>query len=137
MKKIIVVALLVVTSIVLASSLPDGRHEAGRTIVITAKDMMFNETNPTIEVAPGETIRLVFRNEDPGMKHDLFIPVLDLRTGVIEAGDQAVLVFRAPKRGSFDYLCSLHPVSMRGAIDVSPDWEVVAEQIQRPSTMEN
>ena len=90
-----------------------------RTIVITAKDMRFNVTNPTITLAPGELVRIVFRNEDPGMKHDLMIPDLGLGTRVLKAGEETVLSFRAPKSGLFSCHCSLHPVSMRGAFSVS------------------
>lgn len=97
----------------------DSTADGVRTIVITAKDMRFNVTNPTITFAPGELIRIVFRNEDPGMKHDLMIPDLGLGTRVLEAGEETVLRFRAPKSGLFLYLCSLHPVSMRGAFRVS------------------
>lgn len=89
-----------------------------RTVVLTAKDMKFNMSNPTIAVAPGEIVRIVIRNEDPGMKHDLFIPQLQLRTPVLEFGDEAVLQFRAPRTGFLEYLCSFHPVSMRGLFEI-------------------
>lgn len=128
-RHLILASLLVVASIVLVSGFPGGHDEPKRTIVVTAQNMMFNETNPTIVLPAGETVRLVFRNEDPGMKHDLNIPVLGIRTGVLETGEEAVLEFRVPKRGNFEYLCSLHPVSMRGmfAVNSAGDEGVVAE----------
>lgn len=89
-----------------------------RTIVLTAKDMKFNATNPTINLEPGEWIRLVIRNEDPGMKHDLTIPELGLRSAVIETGETTVLSFRVPKNAFLTYLCSFHPVSMKGVFSV-------------------
>ncbi len=99
------------------------RRRAGadtpRTIEVTARDMRFNRTNPDILVAPGELVRILFRNEDPGMKHDLVIEGLGLATPVLRAGQEAVIEFRAPAaEGSFDYSCSLHPVSMRGRLIV-------------------
>lgn len=89
-----------------------------RTIVVTAKDMMYNQTNPDIILAPGEWIRLVFRNEEPGVKHNLVIDGLGLATPILKTGEEAVLLFRAPPVGSFDYFCTLHPLMMRGALIV-------------------
>lgn len=89
-----------------------------RTIVVIAKDMRFNANNPTLNVAPGESVRIVLRNDDPGMKHDLVIPGLGIRTPVLESGEQAVLEFVAPEAGSYEYFCSMHPVTMRGYLQV-------------------
>ena len=89
-----------------------------RTIIVTARDMRFNVTNPDIVLGPGEAVRIIFRNEDPGMKHDLVIRDLGLATPVLAAGEEAILEFRAPAEGVFDYLCSLHPVSMRGILRI-------------------
>ena len=86
------------------------------TIIITAKDMKFNETNPTIKVAFGEKVRIVFRNEDAGMKHDLVIEDLGLRTPVLQPGQEAILEFIAQTEGLFEYFCSIHPISMRGTL---------------------
>jgi len=89
-----------------------GQHE--RTIVVTAEDMAFNKTNPDIKLVPGESIRLVFKNRGQGMRHDLVIPVLGLRTPILKTGETAVLLFRVPASGSFSYICSLHARVMRG-----------------------
>lgn len=86
------------------------------TIIITAKDMKFNETHPTIKVAYGETVRIIFRNEDAGMKHDLVIEDLNLRTPVLQPGQEAVIEFLAQSEGTFKYYCSIHPISMRGTL---------------------
>jgi plastocyanin len=93
-----------------------------RTVVLTARGMKFNMTNPSIALVPGETVRVILRNEDPGMRHDLVIPEIGIRTPVLEAGEEAVLEFRAPQAGVFDYFCSMHPVSMQGVfrIDDTP-----------------
>jgi len=90
-----------------------------RTIVIIAKDMKFNETNPTLKVAFGERIRIVFRNEDAGMKHDLMIEDLGLRTPVLQPGQEAIIEFLAQTEGTFEYFCSIHPISMRGILLVN------------------
>ena len=87
-----------------------------RTIVITAKDMKFNQTNPTFEVAYGEAVRIVFRNEDAGMRHDFVIEDLGLRTPVLQPGQEAIIEFIAQTEGTFEYFCSIHPISMRGTL---------------------
>ena len=89
-----------------------------RTIIVTARDMRFNVTNPDIVLVSGETVRIIFRNEDPGMKHDLMIRDLGLSTPMLVAGEEAILEFRAPADGVFEYLCSIHPVSMRGILRI-------------------
>ncbi len=96
----------------------DSTGDPVRTIVLTAKGMKFNATNPTIDLEPGEWIRIVMRNEDPGMKHDLAIPQLGLRSAVTEAGESTVLSFRVPESGLLTYLCSFHPISMKGTFYV-------------------
>lgn len=131
MKIIYGIATLAIVMTIAISTMSD-RPQPGKTafggvhtVVLTAKDMKFNMSNPTIAVAPGEIVRIVIRNEDPGMKHDLLIPQLQLRTPVLEFGDEAVLQFRVPKTGSLEYLCSFHPISMRGLLEVV-DFQSVA-----------
>lgn len=95
-----------------------------REIRLEARGMAFylpgdERPNPTLRVAPGERVRLVLENRDPGMRHDLALPVLDRATTVLESGRTASVVIRAPERpGSHEYLCSLHPVLMRGVLRV-------------------
>ncbi len=90
-----------------------------RTIVIIAKDMKFNETNPTLEVEFGERVRIVFRNEDAGMRHDLVIEDLGFRTPVLQPGQEAIIEFISQTEGAFEYFCSIHPISMRGTLLVN------------------
>lgn len=95
-----------------------------REIRLVARDMAFyfpggDTPNPILRVAPGERVRLVVENRDPGMRHDLALPALDRATAVVEAGREAGVVLRAPERpGTHEYFCSLHPVLMRGALRV-------------------
>lgn len=89
-------------------------HKSLRTIVVTAKDMQFNLTKPDMPIAPGESIRIILHNDDPGMKHDLVLPDLGIRTPLLKAGEQATLEFIMPDSGVLEYFCSLHPVSMSG-----------------------
>ena len=95
-----------------------------REIRLVARDMAFYlpggaTPNPALHVAPGERVRLVVENRDPGMRHDLALPSLDRATAVVGAGREAGVVLQAPERtGEHEYLCSLHPVLMRGVLRV-------------------
>tara|TARA_B100000809_G_C14658832_1_gene358820 strand:- start:29 stop:466 length:438 start_codon:yes stop_codon:yes gene_type:complete len=95
------------------------RPEAVVTVVVVAKDMKFNQTNPTIYIRPGTKIRLILRNEDPGMRHDLVLEALGLETPILKEGESAILEFVVEDEGLFEYICSLHPVLMRGILMVS------------------
>ncbi|MCZ6810681.1 MAG: cupredoxin domain-containing protein [Planctomycetota bacterium] len=74
--------------------------------------------NPTLMVRTGETVELVLRNRDAGMKHDLTIAELGLKTRMTYFGDTVVLRFTAPQPGTYIYLCSIHPRLMRGRLIV-------------------
>ncbi len=122
-KRILIGAILVIATIGLSIASGRGPFKVFdtkdvRTIVLTTKDMKFNSTNPAFNLVPGEMIRVILRNEDPGMKHDLVIPAIGIRTPVLAYGEEAVLEFRAPDTGTFEYFCSMHPVSMQGQFSV-------------------
>ncbi len=100
---------------------------APREIVLIAKDMAFvadpptagQPLNPTIVLHPGERVRLVLRNLDPGMRHDLIVDRLRLRTPALDHGESDEIVFSAPTEpGGWDYHCSFHSRLMRGRIIV-------------------
>ena len=103
-------------------ALPDG---APREVVLVAKNMAFvadrsgapDTPNPTIVLHPGEKVRLVVRNEDAGMRHDLVMDHLKLRSTALDFGESDALVFRVPnQRGEGDYYCSFHTQLMRGSV---------------------
>ena len=98
------------------------RDSAPREIRIVVRDMNFYveghaDPNPTLRLHAGETVRLVLRNEDGGMKHDFAIPAWRAATRRIESGEEASVTFRAPGRASSQtYKCTPHGAIMRGTI---------------------
>jgi plastocyanin len=77
------------------------------------------EGNPEIRLAPGEAVRIVFRNQDPGLTHDFVVPGLGATIEAINGQGSASVVLRAPERpGRYDYVCTPHARMMRGIIVV-------------------
>lgn len=98
------------------------RGSGPREIRIVARDMTFYlegqaGPNPTLRLRAGETVRLVLRNEDEGMTHDFAIPGWKAATRRVEAGEEAVVTFRASDQPSSQaYKCRPHARMMQGTI---------------------
>jgi plastocyanin len=121
---VLMILLAGATGVVLPSMAAGG---VGREVTIVAKNMAFvvespassKQTNPTITVSAGRRITIIFRNDDPGMQHDLVIEGLHVQVEVISFGETTRLTFTAPSvPGKFAYICSFHPRSMRGVFIV-------------------
>jgi plastocyanin len=102
------------------------REDGTREVVLVAKNMAFvaegadaQTPNPTILLEAGERVRLVLKNEDAGMLHDLVADPLGLRIDALAFGESGGVVIRAPEqKGESDYYCSFHSRLMRGRIVV-------------------
>lgn len=101
------------------------QQPAAREVVLVADGMVFHlpgdpTPNPSITAAPGERLRIVLVNQDRGYEHDLQLPSLSAATPLIPGdGGRTELVITAPTRtGDYDYLCSIHPLMMRGTLQV-------------------
>lgn len=76
--------------------------------------------NPTLTVPAGADVAITIRQEasSNGIPHNLKVgngPTSDL---IQNTGDEAVYTFTAPESGQLDYVCTIHPSSMRGKINV-------------------
>ncbi len=98
---------------------------AAREIVLVTRDMAFYlpddpTPNPTLVVAPGETIRLELINRDHGMLHDWGVAAWRTATELIPGdGSSDSVVFTAPSEpGEHEYVCSTHAILMRGVLAV-------------------
>lgn len=98
------------------------RGDEAREIRLVVRDMNFyldgqSGANPTLRLRAGETVRLVLRNEDEGMKHDFAIPGWQTATEKVESGEEASVTFQVPgEASSQSYTCRPHASIMQGTI---------------------
>jgi plastocyanin len=101
-----------------------GKSASPREVVLVARDMGFyldgsSAVNPTLRFKPGEDIRLVLRNEEPGVTHDFAVSAWKVGTRRLQGRDRDTVVFRVPDAsGRYEYLCNPHASMMRGIIEV-------------------
>jgi len=91
-----------------------------REIVLEARGSAFDGDNPTLVLRPGERVRLVVRNNDPGVEHSIAIPELGIERRDVSPGEEVAFVVDAPERGVIDYVCPQHLPLMQGKIVVRP-----------------
>ena len=96
-----------------------------REIRLVVRNMNFylegeSQPNPTLNVRAGERVRVVLKNEDPGMRHDFVVADWDVATRILEdGGQQDSVTFKAPSTpGEQVYHCTPHAKLMRGTIRV-------------------
>ena len=118
------ISLLVAFTAGLGAALPrivatrDQVHE----IRVVAKNMTYYadgaaDPNPALQLAPGEQVRLTFRNDDRGMSHDFVISAFGVGTGLVEFGTEKSVLFKVPARPpAATYTCTPHSAMMSGRI---------------------
>jgi hypothetical protein len=95
-----------------------------RELVIVARGMAFYAgdgavANPTIQMEPGERLRVTFVNDDAGISHDFAVREWSVGTPVLHEKGRTSIVIQAPeRRGTAAYVCSLHGSMMSGVVDV-------------------
>jgi plastocyanin len=98
--------------------------KAPREIVLVARDMAFyldgaSAENPTLRLKAGEDVRLVLRNEEPGVVHDFAVSAWKVGTRRLQGRERDTVSFRVPETaGQYEYLCNPHASMMRGIIEV-------------------
>jgi len=116
--------LLLVVTVVTLAVVPRivATREQVREIRVVAKNMTYyadggSDANPAIRLAPGEQVRVTFRNEDRGMSHDFGIPAFGIGTGLVAFGTEKSIVFKVPGTpAAATYICTPHAAMMSGSI---------------------
>jgi plastocyanin len=120
-KRSFAVLLLIAGVAVLAMAISSSAG-ATREVTLVARGMAFyledgTTPNPTIHTRAGETIRLVLRNETPGVLHDFALGELGVSIAPVKAGALGSVSLRLPSRsGAYDYVCRPHAQMMRGRL---------------------
>jgi heme/copper-type cytochrome/quinol oxidase subunit 2 len=93
-----------------------------REIVLVARDMAFylegsTAPNPTIVVKASEEVRVIVKNQNPGITHAFAVGSLRASIDRIEPGSTQGIQFRAPKKpGRYEYVCPPHALMMKGLL---------------------
>jgi plastocyanin len=107
------------TWVVLSGASSGETQTTVREVVLEARDLAFNVDNPTIEALPGERLRIVVRNTDPGVVHSITIPGLMEDVVRVEYGRQVSFQVTIPESGRFEYICPQHAPRMKGELVVN------------------
>lgn len=122
--RVTLIALLIATGGLSASC----RHPGPtREVTLVARGMTFvleespQSPNPIIALRAGERVRLVLKNDAPGLLHDVEVPALNVRLDQIRAGQSTELTFTVPNTpGRHLYRCRPHSELMHGFVEVTP-----------------
>lgn len=97
-----------------------------REVTLTARGMSFftdeipGQPNPVIRFHSGERVRLVLKNDAPGLLHDVEIPALKVEVDQIRAGETTEVIFTVPDLpGQHEYRCRPHSEMMHGVVEVT------------------
>ena len=123
----ILVGVLVTAAAIAVSLLPmiaSSDLDKVREVRLVARDMSFylegsSEPNPTLTFRAGERVKIVLRNEDAGIDHDLSIKSWQAKTKLLEGRGEDSLVIKVPAaKGTDSYICTPHSEMMRGTIRI-------------------
>jgi plastocyanin len=119
------VVVLVVVCLIVGTLIPVLSRSEVREIQLVVRDMAFyladdpQTANPTITVKAGETVHLVVRNDDRGVRHDFALPIADASTRMLAFGEQGEVTLTVPSQpGTYEYVCRPHRAMMRGIITI-------------------
>ena len=135
--RVTLATVLVFVAAALVAFLPllaQSRSKEPRDITIVAREMAFYvdsnpSPNPTIRLAPGERVRIVFVNDDLGFDHDFAVSAWSAATRLVHGKGRASVVIQVPAReGTAAYVCSTHASMMTGTIEVTTSEHVVRSE---------
>ena len=86
-------------------------------ILLVAQDNLFNGTNPKIYAAVNTPEKLDILNKD-FVRHDFIVDKLNINSAYLSSEQEFPTAIASIKPGTFEYYCSLHPMTMRGEIIV-------------------
>lgn len=86
-------------------------------ILLVADGDRFNSTNPDIRLPANATEDLIMFNKDSD-EHDFVVNDLNVKSQILNEGENFKTTLVANKSGAYEYHCSLHPDVMRGKIIV-------------------
>ncbi len=119
---VIGLGILAVTLLPMLASSPTDEIREIRLVVRAMNFYVEGESqpNPTLTLRPGEQVRLILKNDDPGMSHDFIVKEWDVATKILEdRGQEDSITFKAPPSpGDQVYHCTPHAKLMRGTIRV-------------------
>ena len=102
-----------------------GVPDPTRDVLFIARDMAFytggsKAVNPVIQLRTGEEVRLVFRNDDEGIRHTLAIQDWNVLLELPKGEREVSMVVRVPDRtGRHWYVCEPHRSMMVGIVEVT------------------
>lgn len=119
LRLVVLIAVVAGAGVIMLSA----RGPAPREIHLVGRNTTFYvegsaDANPTLRVKPGESIRIVFRNAEAGMRHDFTIPDWGVESSVVAGVGETAVSFKAPERGRAEYHCTPHATVMKGTIAV-------------------
>ncbi len=97
-----------------------GADEPVREIVLEARGTAFGGDNPTLVLKEGERVRVIVRNNDPGVEHSIAIPEFGIERVDVAPGEEISFEVSAGRPGVVDYVCPQHMPLMQGKIVVRP-----------------
>ena len=113
-------------AMIVGALLPVMTTAPAREITLVVRDMAFYldgdfaHPNPVIEVAAGEHVRIVLRNEERGTEHDFAVPAVGVASDLLHWRERDVVSFEVPDTpGAYEYVCTPHRLMMRGTLRVS------------------
>lgn len=84
-------------------------------ILLVADGDRFNSTNPDIRLPANATEDLIMFNKDSD-EHDFVVNDLNVKSKILNEGENFKTTLVVNKSGAYEYYCSLHPDEMRGKI---------------------